>query len=82
MEPIGLTMKQRQNKYGNWSNGELMLIHRCSNCDRISINRIAADDLSAMLMEIYHLSKWMDPITRDQLEESGISLLREQTISW
>ncbi|OGN92797.1 MAG: hypothetical protein A2Y88_07950 [Chloroflexi bacterium RBG_13_48_10] len=76
MEPIGLTMKQRQNKYGSVINGELMLIHRCSNCDRISINRIAADDLSVMLMEIYHASKWMDPITRDKLEESGIWLLQ------
>jgi hypothetical protein len=76
MEPIGLTVKQRQNKYGSWSNGELMLIHRCSNCDRISINRIAGDDLSIKLMEIYHASNGMDPLTRNKLEESGIWLLQ------
>ena len=76
MEPIGLTVKQGRNKYADCGYGELMLIHRCSNCDRISINRIAADDLSVMLMEIYHLSKWMDPIIQHKLEESGISLLQ------
>src|SRR4030065_2106742 len=29
MQPIGLTVKQGRNKYGNYRSGELMLIHRC-----------------------------------------------------
>src|SRR4030042_2158569 len=76
MEPIGLTMKQRQTKYGYVSNGELMRIHRCSNCDRISINRIAADDLSVRLMEIFHASVGMDMNTRQRLQTSGIRMLQ------
>jgi len=76
MEPIGLTVKQRQKKYAGESAGELMLIHRCNDCGRISINRIAADDLAVKLWEIYNASTDLDPITRIQLEECGIWLLQ------
>ncbi len=43
MQPIGLTFKLQRNKYGNQL-GELMVIHQCSGCQSLSINRIAADD--------------------------------------
>ncbi len=76
MEPIGLTVKQRGDKYGNGCNGELMLIHRCRECGKLSINRIAADDLSDRLMAIFHASAGMDTLTRDKLEECGIWLLQ------
>jgi uncharacterized Zn finger protein len=35
MEPIGLTFKK---------DGELMIVHQCLNCGKISPNRIAGDD--------------------------------------
>jgi hypothetical protein len=76
MEPIGLTVKQRGDKYGNGSNGELMLIHRCHECGKLSINRIAADDLSDRLLEIFLASDEMDMLTRDKLKECGIWLLQ------
>ena len=44
MTPIGLTMKQSRNKYQRERRGELMLIHQCTECRTLSINRIAADD--------------------------------------
>jgi hypothetical protein len=44
MKPIGLTMKKSRNKYRLESRGELMLIHQCSECRDLSINRVAADD--------------------------------------
>ncbi len=44
MEPIGLTMKRVTKKYPAVTSGELMLVHLCTECERISINRIAADD--------------------------------------
>jgi len=44
MKPIGLTMKTARNKYQRDSRGELMLIHQCTDCRTLSINRIAADD--------------------------------------
>jgi DNA-directed RNA polymerase subunit RPC12/RpoP len=44
MAPIGLTLKHTPKKYGRSIQGELMLIHHCLGCGKISINRIAGDD--------------------------------------
>jgi hypothetical protein len=75
MEPIGLTVKQRQKKYGSGRTGELMLIHRCSDCGKLSINRIAADDLTERLMELFYTSFGLDVFTQQHLKASGIRLL-------
>jgi hypothetical protein len=81
MQPIGLTVKQSRNKYGWASYGELMLIHRCSECGKLSINRIAADDLIERLMEIYYASIGLDVVTLNQLEICGIRLLKEEDVN-
>lgn len=44
MEPVGLITKASRNRYAREPDGELMLIHRCAACGRLSLNRIAADD--------------------------------------
>jgi hypothetical protein len=80
MQPIGLTVKPSRNKYGDEKTGELMLIHRCSDCNRLSINRIAADDLSERLMEIFYTSGKLDSSTLQLLELSGIRLLHEEDV--
>jgi DNA-directed RNA polymerase subunit RPC12/RpoP len=76
MHPIGLTVKRRQTRYAEQACGELMLIHRCSDCGKLSINRIAADDLVERLMEIYRNSFSLDENLRRQLNASGIALLQ------
>lgn len=45
MEPIGLSFK---------SDGELMIVHRCLSCGKISKNRIAGDD------NTYSITKLID----------------------
>jgi len=35
MKPVGLTFKK---------DGEIMIVHQCLNCNKISRNRIAGDD--------------------------------------
>lgn len=75
MQPIGLTVKQTHDKYGCCKNGELMLIHRCSQCGKISINRIAADDLTEGLMGVFYASFELDQVSRNLLEFGGIHLL-------
>jgi len=77
MEPIGLTVKQRQKKYGGGRTGELMLIHHCSECGKLSINRVAADDLTERLMEVFHTSAGMDSTLQHKLKTSSIQLLQE-----
>jgi len=56
MRPIGLTMKSGRNKYRTESRGELMLIHECTECRAISINRIAADDDPSNIMAVFQES--------------------------
>lgn len=52
MQPVGLTTKRTAKKYASCSGGELMLIHRCVDCGRLSINRIAADDDAESLLAV------------------------------
>jgi len=80
MQPIGLTVKRSHNKYGLETYGELMLIHRCSECGKLSINRIAADDQIERLMEIFWASLGLDSPIQRQLDGSGIHLLREEDV--
>jgi hypothetical protein len=77
MQPIGLTMKRSHNKYGGIVTGELMLVHLCNECGKLSINRIAADDVAERLMEIFLASSELDVRIQEQLYANGIQLLRE-----
>lgn len=74
MEPIGLTVKAVQKRYGS-NHGELMLIHRCVDCGKISINRLAADDLSEEIAGVYHTSLTLNREVKTELLNSNIHLL-------
>jgi len=78
MRPIGLTLKKNRNKYQSGHQGELMLIHRCLDCGRLSINRIAADDDPATILSIFEgsLSHGTNPQSR--MISQGILLLTEE----
>jgi len=76
MRPIGLTVKRSRNKYRAGMVGELMLVHRCNECGKLSINRIAADDEADCLMELYRGSLSLDVNSQDQLEADSIQLLQ------
>ena len=76
MEPIGLTFKNEgKDKYGELRQGELMLIHKCVICGKISINRIAGDDDSKEILKVFKLSQKVDSETIKQLGQKGIKLL-------
>jgi len=61
MRPAGLTQKRTQKRYDPGS-GELMLVHYCTECDRISINRLAADDDPDLVFAVFERSLAADPI--------------------
>lgn len=71
MESIGLTFKHEG--YGRI--GEIMLIHLCSLCKKISINRIARDDPEYRLIEVFDESHCLDDGIKQQLDLQGIYLL-------
>lgn len=75
MEPIGLTTKRTKNKYARGRDGELMLIHRCTGCEKIVINRIAADDSAAAILDIFDSSCTIHTLLHATLDQSGVSVL-------
>ena len=75
MKPVGLTLKKTNKKYGDEKQGELMLIHLCSECHKVSINRIAADDLASNLYEIFASSQHLDGATRLHLQANQVEML-------
>jgi hypothetical protein len=74
MKPIGLTVKSTNKKYGS-GQGELMLIHQCTECDTLSINRIAADDIPQTVFSVYEASLRLDIPTQTRLDANGIRAL-------
>ena len=77
MKPIGLTMKKSRNKYRLESRGELMLVHECTECRTLSINRIAADDDPENILTIFQDSFLYGHPMRQSCESQGIIMLDE-----
>lgn len=76
MEPIGLTFKKEgKDKYGREKQGELMLIHRCLKCGKISINRLAADDNEEAILSVFQKSQNLNLQEQEVLFSQGIQLL-------
>lgn len=75
MRPVGLTVKRAHNKYASKKSGELMLIHLCTDCGKISINRIAADDDNESVMDVFEDSFTLDRHVRLQIQQGGVELL-------
>jgi hypothetical protein len=78
MKPIGLTMKKGRNKYQRDSRGELMLIHQCSECKTLSINRIAADDDSETVIAVFQESLLLGHQMHSLCQENGIVILQAE----
>ncbi len=78
MRPIALTTKPSRNKYGG-RDGELMLVHLCTGCQSISINRIAADDGPDRLLDVFNTSFTIPVQTLNLLLEEGIHILSSES---
>jgi hypothetical protein len=74
MQPIGLTTKHTRKKYGP-GDGEFMLVHACTDCEAISINRIAADDDPQTLFTVYEDSFHLGTLQCARLDEENIHIL-------
>ena len=76
MTAIGVTLKRTCKKYNGARQGELMVIHRCAGCGKLSINRIAGDDNAQLIFELFEESAHLAPAILAQLAEAGIHPLR------
>jgi len=75
MRPVGLALKRINKKYGSPNTGELMLVHACSECGKVSLNRLAADDAPQAVLETFEASLALDSRARSALVENGILTL-------
>jgi DNA-directed RNA polymerase subunit RPC12/RpoP len=75
MRPIALTLKRTYKKYARPGSGEMMLVHECQGCGKLSINRIAADDLAEVILTVFTSSWELNEVTLDKLDQSDIELL-------
>lgn len=75
MRPLGLTLKRSHNKYGHLSSGELMLAHKCTECGKLAINRIAADDDADLLLDTFERSLELDSRQLAELMDEQILIL-------
>jgi len=73
MQPIGLTFKRE----GYGKQGEIMLIHRCSGCGKVSINRIAGDDFTEGIIGVFEYSKDLSNTLKQRLAGEDIYVLVE-----
>ena len=81
MMPIALTFKEEgMDKYGKKRQGEIMLVHKCQKCGKVSLNRIAGDDDEKAIMKIYEdsLNKNFENITCTILSENDKTELNRQ----
>ena len=76
MKPMGLTLKAGRKKYQRSTRGELMLIHLCTECSVLSINRIAADDDAETVLAVFQESLALAHQTHILCEENGIVMLK------
>lgn len=74
MRPIGLTFKHE----GYDRKGEIMLVHVCTGCSKISINRIARDDYEQNILEVFNESLLLEANTVTIYQSKGIELLTEE----
>ena len=79
MKPIGITLKHEgRDKYTNKDKyGDVMIIHQCMGCNKININRIAADDYTDTIMGVFDQSKDLPSDLKNELVRQDIKLFGE-----
>ena len=79
MKPTALTFKSvGQDRCGKPQKGELMIVHGCVRCGKISINRIASDDKPEELLKIYEDSLNINGKEKAKLKDLGINIIGEK----
>ena len=76
MRPLALAFKDyRINPFTGRGGGELMLIHQCTNCGKLSPNRIAGDDNGYQLLSILRIALNLNRDISNQLQNLGLKLI-------
>jgi hypothetical protein len=68
MRPVAVTFRIED----KIRRGEVMLVHACTGCDKLSVNRIAADDLEHVILEVLDKSFGLAQEPAGRLRAGGI----------
>ena len=79
MQPIGITLKHEgKDKFtGKPKYGDVMIVHTCTACGKININRIASDDNTDKVLEILDRSPALPSPLKARLDRVGIVLVHK-----
>ena len=77
MAPVGLTLKRSRDKYAAQQGGEVMLVHRCTHCNELVINRIAADDDPEKILALLKDESRPHQRIIEQCLDQGIRLIKK-----
>jgi len=78
MEPVGLVFKNIEyNPFTDNVGGELMIVHLCLNCGKVSCNRIAGDDNSHVITCLLEKPRSLSREVTTRLVSRGIKLLTQ-----
>lgn len=79
MEPIALTFKKGiTDKYGNFKQGETMIVHKCKKCNKLSSNRIAGDDNPDEILKLFNNSSSLNIKGINTLKQNDLVELKTQ----
>jgi len=79
MKPMALSFKNYEvNLFTGRGSGELMIVHQCINCDKISPNRIAGDDNEYQIISLLEESLCLDENTRNKMTYLGIDVITHE----
>jgi hypothetical protein len=79
MRPIALAFKDYEvNPFTGRGGGELMLIHQCTNCGKLSPNRIAGDDNEYQILCLIKESVDLSQILASKLEKLGLTVITSE----
>lgn len=80
MDPIALSFKKvKVNKYKKEEKGlgEIMLVHHCIKCGKVSLNRIAGDDATKELENVFNKSQKISAGLIDRIKENKIEIIKK-----
>lgn len=78
MVPVALTFKQEgQDRYKDCGHkqGELMIVHACTGCERVNVNRVAADDMNAQIEAVFTASQSLSDDLVQRITGQNIRIL-------
>ena len=79
MQPIALAFKNYEvNPFTGRGSGEIMIVHECTSCYKISPNRIAGDDNEYQILSVLETTLNLNKHTQNKIAYFGIDVITKE----